>query len=114
MLSYLFLVFATPLEEFEKALIKAERDKSIDWLPSADLLEEETFSRSIEGEVENAPALNYVQTRRNRGHHLVDDFVVETPPAKLRDKIRNVEKELEDLNEFTKLEKQMFVSIMYF
>ncbi|XP_034232393.1 centromere-associated protein E isoform X2 [Thrips palmi] len=102
-------MFATPLEEFEKALMKAEREKSIDWLPSADFVEDDTFSKSVEDEIENTPAPNYVQTRRNRGHfRLDDDFVTETPPAKLRAKIRDVEKELEEINEFTKLEKQMF------
>lgn len=34
----------------------------------------------------------------------------ETPPPKLRAKIKYVEKELDEISEFTRLEKQMFVS----
>lgn len=61
-------VFSTPLEEFERALIKAERAKSMDeedWLPALESFEDETPLSEY-----NAPAINYVQTRKPR-HNLL-------------------------------------------
>ncbi|KAK3914111.1 Centromere-associated protein E [Frankliniella fusca] len=99
--------FCTPLEEFEKALIKAERAKSIDWLPPLDDVDGEDISKSPERDSEDLP-ISYVQVRRNRGHlRIVEDESVmcETPPSKLRSKIVEVERELKELDEFTRLEK---------
>ncbi|KAJ1523483.1 hypothetical protein ONE63_001336 [Megalurothrips usitatus] len=100
-------VFTTPLEEFEKALMKAERAKSMDgtdWTPSVDTFDDED---TLEDHV---PPISYVQTRKPRCHVIKESFdpVTETPPSKLRAKMHIVEKELDELNEYTRLEKQVY------
>ena len=67
------VLFSTPLEEFEEALIKAERAKSLDvddWLPQMDVFDDDAFRKSLDEDVENYPTVSYVQTRRPQKTHV--------------------------------------------
>lgn len=66
------VLFSTPLEEFEEALIKAERAKSLgvdDWLPQMDACDD-VFRKSLDEDVDSLPTVSYVQTRRPQKTHL--------------------------------------------